>query len=229
MKNDSTGIGTMGKRPQPSEQRILLEKINWQKFELLLQEMGAERTTRFTYDRTRLELMNPLDEHERYRKLIESLILVLVDELDSLVEGYTVPNLQRADRQCGIEPDAAYYFQQAGRMSDRATIDLMRDPPPDLIADVTLTRCLLDPLPIYAEFGVPEIWRYVSQPGDDFCKGELQIYHLAERGYVPASHSLALPFLPAQQLQTFIAQSDALGLMPALRVLRAWVQETLEP
>lgn len=221
------GIDAMGKKIQPSEQRILLEKINWEKFEQLLQEMGPARTTRFTYDRTRLELMNPFDDHDRYRKLVESLILVLADEVNVAVEGYMLPNLQRPDLQRGVEPDAGYYIQRAEQMGDRSHIDLQRDPPPDLIADVALTRCLIDPLPIYADLGVPEVWRYLSQPGDDFCQGTLQIYHLEEGRYRTASYSLAFPFLPGAQVQNFIAQSDSLGLMPALRVLRAWVQETL--
>lgn len=228
MKGNGMGINAMGKKIQPSEQRILLEKINWEKFEQLLQEMGPTRTTRFTYDRTRLELMNPFDDHDRYRKLIESLILVLADELDVAVEGYMLPNLQRPDLQRAVEPDSGYYIQRAERMGDRSRIDLRRDPPPDLIADVALTRCLIDPLPIYAELGVPEVWCYLSQPGDDFCKGALQIYHLEAGRYQTASHSLAFPGLPGAQVQDFIAQSDSLGLMSALRVLRAWVQETLE-
>ncbi len=215
----------MGKGPQPTEQRILLEKISWQKFEDLLQEMGPERTTRFTYDRSRLEMMNPLDDHERYRKLIESLILVLVDALKVPVEGYTAPILKRPDRQRGVEPDAAYYLRQARAMRDRPAIDLMVDAPPDLVAEVALTRSLLDPLPIYAEFGIAEVWRYVSQPGEDFFKGELQIYALAQGRYQPATRSVAFPFLAKSKVQEFISQSDSLGLMTALRVLRAWVEE----
>jgi Uma2 family endonuclease len=217
----------MGKGPKPTEQRIVLENITWSKLETLLQEMGQARTTRFTYDRARLEMMNPLEEHERYRKLVESLILVLVDELDAPVEGYAVPSLKRPDRQRGVEPDAAYYIRQAAQMRDRPTIDLMRDGAPDLVADVTLTRSLIDPLPIYAEFGIPELWCYSSQAGEDFCKGEFRMYALQGGRYSPISKSLAFPFLPARQVQDFIAQSDAIGLMPALRVLRAWVAEVL--
>lgn len=55
----------MAKKPKPSEQRLVLEKISWQQFEALLTEMGADRTARFTYDRGRLELMTPLEEHDR--------------------------------------------------------------------------------------------------------------------------------------------------------------------
>ncbi len=58
----------MAKAPKPSEQRIVLEKVSWQQFETLLADMGADRSTRFTFDRGRLELMTPLEEHRTAAK-----------------------------------------------------------------------------------------------------------------------------------------------------------------
>lgn len=218
----------MGKQePAPNEHRIVLDNISWQKFERLVTEMGEERTTRFTYDRGRLEMMNPLEEHERCRKLIESLILVLVDEMDQAVEGYTAPLLKRPDLQLATEPDACYYIQHAALMHNRATIDTMIDPPPDLIQEVALTKSSLEKRPIYAALGIPEVWRYVTQPGEGFFKGALIIYCLEGNRYVESSSSLAFPFLPAVKVLEFIEQSDSMGLMTALRVLRSWVQDVL--
>lgn len=217
----------MGKQPPPNEQRVVLDKISWQKFETLLLEMGAERTTRFSYDRGRLEMMNPLEDHDRCRKLIESLILVLIDETELRLESYTAPILKRADLQRGTEPDACYYIQHADQMQHQATIDLTRDPAPDLIQEVALTRSSIDKLPIYAAFGIPEVWRYVTQPGEDFFKGELQIFCLEGDRYVESPTGLAFPFLPANRILEFIEHSDSMGLMTALRVLRAWVEEQI--
>lgn len=219
----------MGKRePTPNEHRIVLDKISWQKFEMLVAEMGEERTTCFTYDRGRLEMMNPLEEHERCRKLIESLILVLVDEMEQAMEGYTAPLLKRPDLQLATEPDACYYIQHAALMHNRATIDALIDPPPDLVQEVALTKSSLEKLPIYTAFEIPEVWRYVTQPGEGFFKGELIIYCLEAGRYVESSRSLAFPFLPATKVLEFIEQSDSMGLMAALRVLRSWVQDVVE-
>lgn len=217
----------MGKQIKPNEQRIVLENISWEKLEALLSEMGDERTTRFTYDRGRLELMNPLEDHDRCRRLIESLILVLVDELDLLLEGYVAPTLKRPDLGRAIEPDAGYYMQRVAQIQGKGAIDLTTDPAPDLLQEAVLTPSSLNRLSIYAKLGVPEVWQYTTRPGDDFFKGTFAIHVLKQDRYVEASHSLAFPILPASKVLEFIEQSDSIGLMTALRVLRSWVQETI--
>jgi Uma2 family endonuclease len=212
------------KTPKPSEQRIVLEKISWQQFEAILAETGADRTTRFTFDRGRLEMMTPLEEHDRCHKLIESLILVLAEVMKLQVEGYKAPTLKRPDLGVAVEPETGYYLQQVAAVQGKAAINLTTDPPPDLVLDVTLSKSTVDRLALYAALGIPEVWRYVSQPGDDFLKGQLQIYGLDGQRYVVSANSLAFPFLPAGRILQFIDESDALGLMTALRSLRAWLQ-----
>lgn len=215
----------MAKNPKPSEQRLVLERISWQQFEALLTEMGADRASRFTYDQGRLELMTPLEEHDRCHKLIESLVLVLADVMKLPVEGYKAPTLKRPDLGIAVEPDTGYYLQHERQVHGKAAIDLATDPPPDLILDVSFNQSTLDRLSLYAAMGVPEVWRYVSQPGDDFLKGQLQIYGLEQQHYSQVANGFAFPFLPAGRILQFIDESDALGLMTALRSLRTWLQD----
>jgi Uma2 family endonuclease len=217
----------MNKQPPPSEQRVVLTKINWQQYEQLLAEADTERTARFTYDRGRLEMMHPLEEHERYHKLIESMILVLADELKLQVTGYKTPILKRSDLQIGVEPDTGYYIQHATQVSGANQLDLDTDPPPDLIVEVELSKSHLNKSALYAKLGIPEIWRYVSKPGETFLKGKLCIYQLESDRYMETDRSLAFPLVSMAQILQFIDQSDALGLMSALRSLRQWLQATL--
>jgi Uma2 family endonuclease len=217
----------MNKQPPPSEQRVVLTKINWQQYEQLLAEADIERTARFTYDRGRLEMMHPLEEHERYHKLIESMILVLADELKLQVTGYKTPILKRSDLQIGVEPDTGYYIQHATQVSGANQLDLDTDPPPDLIVEVELSKSHLNKSALYAKLGIPEIWRYVSKPGETFLKGKLCIYQLESDRYMETDRSLAFPLVSMAQILQFIDQSDALGLMSALRSLRQWLQATL--
>jgi Uma2 family endonuclease len=65
----------------PNEQRVILPNISWQKFEQILDELGEDRKVRLSYLRGKLEMMTPVAEHQRCHKLIESLILVMADEL----------------------------------------------------------------------------------------------------------------------------------------------------
>jgi hypothetical protein len=48
----------------PPGQKIVLEKITWQEFETILDELGEHRSTRIAYDNGILEIMTPLPEHE---------------------------------------------------------------------------------------------------------------------------------------------------------------------
>ncbi|PZV13506.1 MAG: hypothetical protein DCF22_10595 [Leptolyngbya sp.] len=215
------------KTPAPSEYRTVLPKVNWQKYEELLVEMASDRTARFTFDRGRLEMMNPLEEHDRCHKLIESLLLVVTDEIDQPITSYKTPTLKREDLQIGAEPDAGYYIQNCDRMDGKPAIDLAVDPPPDLILEVELSRSSLNKFAIYAQLGISEVWRYISKPGETFLKGQLFIHYLAGDRYVEEDHGLAFPFLPAGRILQFIDQSDVEGLPKALRDLRLWVETTV--
>ncbi len=215
----------MPKGPTPNEQRVLLEKVSWQKFETLLLETGRDRTARFSYDHGRLEMMTPVDEHERCNKLIESLILVLADELQIKIDGFKSALLKQAAILRATEPDACYYIQHEPKPTHEREIDLEQSPPPDLVLEISLSKSSLNKLPIYADMGIPEVWHYLSKPGDQFFNGTLLIYHRDRGEYVEADHSLAFPFLPTSQVIEFIGNSDAMGLMSALRALRSWVQK----
>ena len=215
----------MPKGPPPSEKRLVLENVSWQQYEALLSDLNRDRKARLTYTHGQLEMMTPLEEHERCHKLVESFILVLADEMGLAVEGFEAPTLKRSDLQLGTEPDTAYYIQQAHRMKAHSQIDLMVDPSPDLILEVSLNKSEIEKFPLYAEMGIPEVWRYVSEPGEDFFKGLFQIFCLEAGHYYEAQTGYAFPFLPVGQIRLFIDQSDTLGLMSALRTLRAWLAE----
>jgi Uma2 family endonuclease len=215
------------KIPAPSESRTLLQQVSWQKYEQLLEEMGQKRTARFTYDRGRLEMMTPLEEHERCHKLIESLIQVVTDELNLSVASFKVPTLKDASQQIATEPDTGYYIQNADQMQRKYMVDLAIDPPPDLILDVQLSKSSINKFGLYAELGIPEVWRYISKPGETFLKGKFFIHYLQGGQYIEEDCGLAFPFLSAGRILQFIDQSDAIGLPKALQDLRFWIQEKI--
>jgi Uma2 family endonuclease len=210
-----------------SEQRVVLDKISWQKFENLLAELGAERATRFAYYRGRMEMMNPHEEHERYRKLIESLLLVLADETYLKVVGFNTALLQQPELQCAIEPNACFYISHAPQMLGRTNPDLSHDPVPDLVLDIAFTSSTLEKLPIYAALGIPEVWCYTSNNSNPVLEQQLTIYQLQNQQYFTSETSLAFNFLTAARVLEFIEQSDSLGLVQSLQLLRAWVQERI--
>lgn len=211
-----------------SEQRVVLDKIRWQKFQDLLTELGAERTARFAYQRGRMEMMTPNEQHERYSKLIESLLLVLADETYLKVVGFNSALLQQPELECAIAPTACFYISHAPEMTGKSELDLSRDPIPDLVLDIAFTSSAIDKLPIYAALGIPEVWCYTSDNNSKpVPKQELMIYQLQNQQYYPSETSAVFNFLSAARVLEFIEQSDSLGLVQALQLLRAWVQERI--
>ena len=85
----------------------------------------------------------------------------------------------------GAEPDGSFYVQNADAIIGKRRIDLSVDPPPDVVVEIDITSESLSKFPIYAAFGVPEIWRYDGRAA--------QIYHLVNQSYVETDASLAFP------------------------------------
>jgi Uma2 family endonuclease len=217
----------MSRKPTPTEKRVMLSGVSWQQFETLLDELGTNRTTRMTYDRGKLEMMTPLEEHHRCARLLESLILVLGDEVRSKVYSLGSVLLTRPDAGRAIQPESAYYFDQAMQVQENAELDMNRTEPPALIADIAITKGKMDRFSLYGSMGVPEIWCYTTVAGDDVLKGKLQILQLQGDRYIESSSSAQFPFLPATRVLEFLEQSDSLGLAQALVVLRDWMRKRL--
>jgi Uma2 family endonuclease len=211
----------------PNEQRVVLSNLSWQKFEQILGELGADRRVRLSYWRGKLEMMTPVAEHQRCQRLIESLILVVVDELKQSVTPIAPALIRNADLGCATEPDAGYYFES---LTLPPVIELPQDPTPELIVEVALTKSNLDKMPIYASLGIPEVWRYLTSAGEDILQGKLQIYRLEGdstigQRYLPQNRSGIFEFLSGDRILQFLEQSDTISLAAALKILRAWMQE----
>lgn len=225
------------KQPLTTEKRTILPNVSWQKFESLLTELGEQRQSRLTYFRGQLELMTPIEAHERCNRLLQSLLLILADERDRTLTSLIPVLLKAPELGCATEPDACYYFQHPERfepsegsaeqdqMKNRTEVNLFQDPPPDLLVEVALTKSNLDKLPIYAAMEIPEVWRYVTTADEEILKGTLLIYELQGDRYVECKTSLAFPFLPASRVLQFLEESDSMSMSASVRLLRAWVKQ----
>lgn len=200
----------------PAEQRVLLKNISWKLFESLLVEMGEQRSTRLAYYKGKLELMTPLWEHENPNRKIEAMVIALVDELNLNIEMGGSVTLKRLERLAGKEPDSCYYIQNEAQVRGKKNIDLTQDPPPDLAIEIDITSSSLNQLAIYADLGVPEVWRYNGQ--------RLQIYQLQPGKYVECDRSPTFPLLPASKVEEFLEQCQTQGVTATVRQFRQWVR-----
>jgi hypothetical protein len=76
----------------------------------------------------------------------------------------------------------------------------------------------IDKLPIYADLGVPEIWRYDGERLRVVC---LQAGHT----YAEQPQSSIFPFLPLTEIDRFLAERNATDETTWIRSFRAWVKK----
>jgi Uma2 family endonuclease len=195
--------------------RVMLYNISWQQFENLLKDLGEHRAARLAYDRTTLEIMTPLPEHEHYKEVIGDLVKEIADVLDLDYESYGSTTWKRESRMAGLESDNCFYFQNEAAIRGRLDLDLKQDPPPDLALEIDVTSKSLNRFPIYARLGVPELWCYDS--------GELKIYLLQNGEYVESENSLVFPTLVIRDLPKLIEQNRADGRRAIRRAVWEWV------
>ncbi|HWG46587.1 MAG TPA: Uma2 family endonuclease [Gemmataceae bacterium] len=210
-----------GKKLEP-RQRFVLWNVGWDAYEKIVDALN-EQHVRVTYDRGDIELMSPLPIHEAIKVWFGHFMLVLAEELDFPVRGVGSPTFRRRILDRGLEPDDCYYLASAAKVVDWVTLNLDRDPPPDLALEVEITSSCLDRMGVYAGLGVPEVWRFEGE--------QWHIHLLGIAGtYQESSSSAALPYLPIPEIMPVMLQSLHVGDdRERFRILRRWVRERVLP
>ena len=198
----------------PEGALLTIDDVSWDEYEQILQDFDGPRKLRVSYDEGRLEIMSPLSRHEYYKTFIERMIHAMGDELDLDVEPFGQATWKRERDRKGAEGDSCFYIVNSKRIIGNPDIDINVDPPPDLILEIDSTNYSLSKFPIYAAFGVPEIWRYEVE------KNLLHIYELREGTYVEVPASRFFPILSPDILPPLIDQSKTQGQKAALTAFR---------
>jgi Uma2 family endonuclease len=199
------------------EQRVVLEDVSWETYEHLLADHLEKSVPRFTFDRGRLEIMSPSSEHEEYKQALTMLVEMLADGLGIDIRNLGSTTFKRSELERGFEADVCFYVQSAARMHGKIHIDPTVDPAPDLVIEIEVTAPALNKLPIYAEFHVPEIWRYDG--------ARLMVLHLSRNEYFESSKSQAFPQASADDISRLVRQGVSLKRSEWLAELRKWVRE----
>jgi Uma2 family endonuclease len=200
-----------------SPDRVLLHHISWQTYQLLLNDFAQQPAMRLTYDRGELEIRMPLDPHETYKKLLGRLVEALSEELGIEIRSLGSRTCDREDLARGLEPDQCYYIQNKSVIWDKEQIDLMTYPPPDLAIEIDITSSSINRMDIYADLGIPEVWRYDGR--------SLVIYNLSGKQYQMCDRSVAFPLLAASDLERFLELKKTTKENALIQLFRAWIQE----
>ncbi|MFO0981453.1 MAG: Uma2 family endonuclease [Planctomycetota bacterium] len=202
------------------EQRVFLGDVRWETFQALLHDVVGEHRGRWAYDQGLLEIMSPSYDHESIKALLGRCIETVAEELAIPIRAAGSTTLQRLDQRRAVEADESFYVGDHARGSRQPKLDLRRDPPPDLVVEVDISRSSRARLSIYAAMGVPEVWQWI---GD-----HLSVLRLQPSGeYLAADASQIFPMLPLAGLEPLLRRRHEVDDTQLVREFRAWLKTVL--
>ena len=196
-----------------ADSTLVVNDVPWEEYEELLIDVGEAKGLRISYDSGRLQIMTLSTTHEKYQYLISGIVSLLSLRLRIKVLCFGSATMKKKPR--GVEPDLSFYVQTAALIGSRSDLDFSIDPPPDIVVEVDLQHQSLSKFPIYASFGVPELWRYDGK--------SMTIYHLEHGEYLATDSSRALPMLSSDILTEFLARVKKEDQYETLLAFEQWL------
>ncbi|MGH9962868.1 MAG: Uma2 family endonuclease, partial [Pyrinomonadaceae bacterium] len=142
---------------------------------------------------------------------------LLAEEFEVESQTFGSTTYKRKDLQRGFEADSCFYFRNEARMRGKKRLDLPKDPPPDLVVEIDITSPSINKPPLFAAFGIPEVWRFDGQ--------KMEILILEEGDYRKRETGEALPRVSAKVMSAFLHESFKIGRLAWIKQVRAWAQQ----
>lgn len=179
-----------------AEQTRLLEGVDWGRYVRLNDEVTSP-SIRMAYYCGWLEIMTISSGHEDVNWLLGQLFTSLAFAFE--IESWSLGSATHRHRmaQAGFEPDSCFYVSRFDRIPRQGVLECPRDPAPDLVIEVDISRSSLDKLPAYAAVGCRECWRY--------REGSVLLYSLEPDAARLVETSNILPGVTATDLATLLS------------------------
>lgn len=175
---------------------------------------------RHTFDQGSLEMMSPRKDHDWVKGFLGRIVEATANELNTPLQGICSTTLTNASLKQGLEPDESYYIANEPAVRGKDDFEPDVDPPPDLVIEVEVTHAAIPRLPLFAELGVPEVWRHAG--------GEIELYALQDGQYEPIERSLSFPFLSAETLKWCLDNRYETHDTAAIRMYLKWLRTNPE-
>lgn len=205
--------------PSSGEHLVIFRDVPWQTYVSLLNARG-DRRVRLTYHRGVLEIMTLSKLHEILSEVLGGFVKAIAKAYGFEVQSVGSMTMHAEELQSGGEADKAFYIRHEEVVRDREEYDPAIDPPPDLAVEVDLSSSSARRMLVFAELGIPEIWRYDGE--------HLAFSSLGSDGqYHAVGQSLAFPGLSAADLETFVHRRGTVGEIALDEELAKWVRALL--
>lgn len=198
--------------------RFTRQGVSWDEYERVLAENRTNSSPRFTYDRGTLEIARLTAGQEETNCALAFIVGLAAPALRIDIRDLGARTCRRWDLQRGFDPDSSFSIQGAARTACSRESELLNDPPPDLVIDIA-AHGSLKKLPIFAAFGVPEIWQYRE------ATDHVSILRLRHGHYHERRESAALVPLTSDMLTDLVRQGRGKSSPIWHRELRSWLEE----
>ncbi len=195
------------------EEHVILRDVSWQSYELLLKDHEDQSTPRFIYNERTLEIYMPSQKHEKKTEFLADIIKTIAEEREIEILSLRSTTFKKDSTQKGVEPDGCFYLQSYDKVFGMEKIDLEQFPP-DLVIEIDIFSPSINRFPIYAEFKVPEIWRYAND--------EVKIHLFDGETYAENAESRALPKITGELLTYWLTESETIKRSAWLKNVRDW-------
>jgi Uma2 family endonuclease len=174
--------------PQTQTNKLVLDRISWEKFEQIETTFKDIEGVRFIYLDEELEIiMSPSQAHEDAKSTIGVL-------LEAYMKGKKIRFYRRGSATLGKkeitgrkEPDESYNTHSKKEI-------------PDLVIEVIITSGDINILEIYRRIGIQEVWFYQD--------GLLTVYILKDGEYSKVNQSQLLPELNLENFTKYVNYHD---------------------
>jgi Uma2 family endonuclease len=193
-----------------------IDRVSPATYKALLDALGDYRL-RHTYLDGALEMMSPRKDHDRIKKLLGRLIEMMAIECDIEIQSIGSTTITSDSHDKGVEPDEAYYVANEAAVRYEELFDPARDPPPDLILEVAVTRNSLKRMRSFAAIGIPEVWQH---DGD-----HLHFFELCDGEYRPINRSLSFPVVKPADIERILELRTEMGENALVLEFVKWLRE----
>lgn len=201
----------------PPDSALILNRQSWRDYEKLLDEVGEASGLRISFNEGTLEIMTLSIQHEYLKDLVRDFVRLLGMRKRIKILTFGSATMKRTDILKGAEPDGCFYIQTADKLPPMLEMDFSKDPPPDVVVEIDIHHKSESKNPIYAAFGVSEIWRYDGK--------EMKIFKLNKKSeYSEIEQSAALPILTAEVLTKFLNDSKNQDQYEVLLAFEEWLE-----
>jgi len=203
-------------KPKITKSEVLYG-VSWDMYEQLTAENQGMQFPRLSYDSGILEISKSnSSRHEVDNRILAMLVETILLELGIDFQNFGSTTFKRKNIRKGFEPDSCFYIQSLALIEGKEDLDLEKDPPPDLIIEINKTSLSVPRMPIFAAFGVPEVWRFAGKA--------VKFYVLQEGVYLEAKTSLALPILSSKKATEFLLDSRKVKSTAWANSIRNWIE-----